>query len=190
MTGGDVTDELKHSVHYTAEDGPLFGYKQAIYTGLPLDFVGCYPFRGAPDVTIKRRVISQLMGGDQGSDGYSSDESRTVENSNAMPPQTSSMPKQLGEVIAGMHVCLAQKVLRMFLVKKKKPTDTEVVTSGLLIHKSVGATLCILHVPISHGGGDVPMLEVDAAACRSLTSSCFCYHLKRLLGEDMIVHPC
>lgn len=107
-----------------------------------------------------------------------------------MPPQTSSMPKQLGEVIAGMHVCLAQKVLRMFLVKKKKPTDTEVVTSGLLIHKSVGTTLCILHVPISHGGGDVPMLEADAAACRSLTSSCFCYHLKRLLGEDMIVHPC
>ena len=61
-----VTDELKHSVHYTAEDGPLFQYKQAIYTGLPLDFVGCYPFRGAPDVTIKRRVISQLMGGGPG----------------------------------------------------------------------------------------------------------------------------
>ena len=55
-----VTDELKHSIRYTAEDGPWFGHKQSKETGLPVDLVGCYPFRGAPDVTIKRRVISQL----------------------------------------------------------------------------------------------------------------------------------
>lgn len=79
----------------------------------------------------------------------------------------------------------------MFLKKKKKPTGTNSVTTcGLLVHKLVGATLCVLRIPIAHRDTlKRPELDVDEPSCAMLTSSSLCFHLRRLLGED-IIHPC
>ena len=44
----------------------------------------------------------------------SSDEPHTIENTHATPSQKSPVPQKLGEVIAGMHICLTKKALRIF----------------------------------------------------------------------------
>ena len=66
-------------------------------------------------------------------------------------------------------------------------------TCGLLVHNSLGATLCILRIPILHGERlDIPELEVDAAAARLLTSYCVSAITLSvcMLGGNMVVHPC
>ena len=51
-----VAPDIPFEIKYTADDGPRFARRQAVITGLPIDSIQCYPFRGAPDITIKRRV--------------------------------------------------------------------------------------------------------------------------------------
>lgn len=86
-----VAPNLKESIRYTAEDGQRFKHKQRAHSELPVELAACYPFQGAPDITIKKKVISQLRSYEEDRDSMDSD---IVENAHAMPGQSSAFPQK------------------------------------------------------------------------------------------------
>lgn len=101
--------------------GTKFTAMQETVTGLPGDGVKCYPFRGAPDVIIKNNVIYN----DNTEDEDEEDTNNTgtaediIEVGLRPCPQRTDYPPKIGEVLAGLHIMMVQKVLRMLLTKKE-----------------------------------------------------------------------
>ena len=94
----------------------FFAKKQEIITGLFSSGIRCYPFRGAPDITIKTRaaIISE---GDDDDQYVSTSEDDVVENKLQCEKQSTSDPPKLGELFAQMNIMHVQKCLSTVIKK-------------------------------------------------------------------------
>ena len=174
-------------VKLTATLGLEFAMNQLLYTGVPVCLCQCYPFQGAPDITIREHPIvldsdTETEGGDEGTESGSAP-AFVIENAQQAPRQVDYPPK-LGELLAKMHIRLVQKVLRVF-VQKKKQEEMKVVSRGLLLHKATGGIMCEMSVEVKKNEAVQLALSVDDFSCAVLTPSALCHHLQRLLKCDL-----
>ena len=140
-----ILPRLKDHIQYTGTIA--FPHIQSKTSTLPCFLCGCYPFQGAPDITVHSIAICNDLGrSDEGKGGNAcSDESggsEIVEHGLDKLQKEQHCPK-LGQLVAGMHMILVRKVLKKFLSNKASVRWTSTVTSkGLSINQCFGAMLC------------------------------------------------
>ena len=173
-------------VEMTCKLGMTFTTLQMPYTGVPSDLCQCYPFHGAPDLTLKHFPIIL------GSDGAGAEEETesgsepdcVIENSH-QAPRLLPYPPKLGELLANMHVALVRKILRMFVLKGRRE-ELSLASRGLLLHKAIGGIMCEMTVKLKKNEPAQLCICLDDFACGLLTPSSLCFHLQRLLKCDDI----
>ena len=143
---------LKHflpknfDVAMTGKLGMAFTTLQMSYTGVPSNLCLCYPFHGAPDLTVKDYPI--VIGTEEAAEERESgSEPDCVIEHSIQAPRLVPQPPKLGELLANMHVNLVKKILRAF-VHKKNPEPLHLACRGLLIHKAIGGIVCEMSVDL------------------------------------------
>ena len=174
-------------VKMTGTLGLEFAMNQLLYTGVPVRLCQCYPFQGAPDITIREYPIvldtdPESEGGDEGSES-GTEPAFVIENAQQAPRQVEYPPK-LGELLANMHIGLMKKVLREF-IQKNKQEELKLVSRGLLLHKATGGIMCEVRVEVRKNESVQLAISVDDFSCALLTPSALCHHLQRLLKCDL-----
>ena len=114
-----ILPRLKDHIQYTGTIA--FPHIQSKTSTLPCFLCGCYPFQGAPDITVHSIAICNDLGrSDEGKGGNAcSDESggsEIVEHGLDKLQKEQHHPK-LGQLVTGMHMVLIGKVLKKFLCK-------------------------------------------------------------------------
>lgn len=165
--------------------GKQFAANQMVYTGVPVYLCSCYPFHGAPNITIKSFPI--ILHSDTEAEGEEPESGNEpdsiIENSQQAPRQVEYPPK-LGELFATMHMALVKKILKMF-VQKKKHEEVELVCHGLLLSKANGGIMCKMNAELKKNKPGELNFHVHDFACEVLTPAALCSHLQRLLRCDI-----
>ena len=174
-------------VTLTCKIGKEFKHRQAVYTGVPPEMCGCYPFHRSPDITIgSTQVMLSRDEQDSGSEVESGSEAEAViENSLLYQRQSDTIPSKLGEVLANLHISLVKKVLRSFVVKGNVH-EKEYKGSGLLLHSRTGGILCKMAVQSEKDKLCPLQICIDDFASQVLTPESLCSQLQALLG--CVVH--
>ena len=171
-------------VTLTCKFGKEFKHRQAIYTRVPPEMCGCYPFHGSPDITIGTTQV--MLSRDNEQDSEEEQESgceadTMVENALEQSRQADAIPSKLGEVLANIHISLVKEVLRSFVVKCNMH-EMEHKGSGLLLHPRIGGILCRMAVKLEKGKLCPLQIHIDDFASSVLTPESLCSHLQTLLG--------
>lgn len=161
--------------------GSQFVMQQMLYTGVPVHLCQCYPFHGAPDITINDFPIVLCSDSEVvGEEVESESEPDSINEMAQQAPGLGEYPPKLGELIATMHTALVKEILNVF-VRKKKQEEVKVVSRGLLLHKATGGVMVEMSVELMKNRPGELKIRVDDSACATLTPSALCRHLQRLL---------
>ncbi len=175
--------------------GLEFKSRQKWYTGVPSYLYQCYPFQGAPDITIKKYTPIVLaedpnpqpeVEGQELERESGSKPDYVIENAQqALQQVQTEYPSKLGELLANMHIMVVKKILRSF-VHKRKRENMNLVSRGLLLHKATGGTMCEMSVEFKKQEGPMPItISVCTFGCGVLTPPALCYQLHKLLHCDL-----
>ena len=172
----------KFDVKTTCKSALRFKMHQMSYTGVPVSLCKCYPFHGAPDITIKNNSLI-VIGNVAEAEPESGSEVETVIENTKQASRLTECPPKLGELLANMHIALVKKVIRVFVWGKIRD-EMKFATRGLLLDKAAGGIVCQMSVDLK----EEPVLKicVDNFVCGALSTLSLCYKLQQLLKCDNI----
>lgn len=189
-----LPDNLGSGVNYTAKDGPSFGLKQSIKSGVPNEsyLLSFYPFQGVSDISIKNSPIIMARPINE-EDDQTSGEECSIENGRQADPLMTSVPPKIGELLASMHISLVQKIVRMFKLKINKAKERkEVKTRGMYVHKSLGNIVCTMTIPVIKIGSrnqesrnQRMTIALADLTMGQLTTQQLCYSLSYMLDREI-----
>ena len=176
----NILTELKDGIILTGDQGLEFANDQSKISYLPPNLCGCYPFQGAPDITVHNTLgicnVLSCTSEEKGSSDESGD-SEIIEHGLAEIPEEQHYPK-LGQLVAGMHMIFVRIVLKKFLSSKVSVKLTSVSTRGLFLNRGFGAMLCTLSIPVGDGATaqtTTPEIHIDKKMYSVLSPEILCY---------------
>ena len=173
------------NTYFTARKGLKFDSVQSVMSN-GVNLVGCYFFRGAPDIIINKTssvVTSHREEEELPADDSSDDENVTCEQSFQRNPLRAAdrhkLPEKFGELIASLHFLLICKILRK--LSNQRNIHKQMTVQGLFIDKMIGCLQCKLTANISKPKDKrtISIKEVDATGTK-LDSDALCYHFHEL----------
>lgn len=178
------------TIKFTGGDSKNFDVRQSAVTGLTVDGINSYPFRGAPDITVKKKSAIST-GSESATEGdLSSEDDAGIEVKLVADKQSAAVTPKVRELFAQMHVLLVQKCLRRLLVKKQTEKFTvkkPVSCKGLYLSRLNGGQLYTMTMPIievvADGTSDrESVATVTTMLCGDaiLSKSRLCYLLNEL----------
>lgn len=188
----NILPKLTDRIHYTGDDVLEFASIQSKISSLPANLSGCYPFQGAPDITIHHSIsiCNDCTSYEENGSSDESGDSEIIEHGLSKIPEEQHCPK-LGQLVAGMHMILVRKVRKKFLSGKASVKQTSVSTKGIFLNRGFGAMLCTLLIPIGNGATTqttTPELHIDEKMYGALSPETLCCYLTRVFEHKQELH--
>ena len=188
----NILHKLTDRIHYTGDDVLEFASIQSKISSLPANLSGCYPFQGAPDITVHHSIsiCNDCTSYEENGSSDESGDSEIIEHGLSKIPEEQHCPK-LGQLVAGMHMILVRKVRKKFLSGKASVKQTSVSTKGIFLNRGFGAMLCTLLIQIGNGATTqttTPELHIDEKMYGALSPETLCCYLTRVFEHKQELH--